>query len=275
MLNSVAKRFDSLTIYFETDFIVMSEIMDVRLLSDDPPPAYSENPPPYLDTLKGSGSSGEQFAPPTPRQYGSVGEAASICETAQDPTEQPPSYASLFGEIREARRRSHNVASFLKNFLVLLLGTIGCTICLGLILAIPVSMIVIGSYHFNECPKEKMIPIYLIVSGVAGLLKSLINLVKKMKAHIVGDDHSLRESTHETSCDNIITLFLVAWFIAGNVWIYRIYMPTNDECEVHLYMFAFWLTTSTYIVFCLMACCILCAAVCALGSTEPEPISNA
>ena len=67
-----------------------------------------------------------------------------------------------------------------------------------------------------------MIPIYLIVFGVIGLLKNLINLGKKMKAHVTGDDEALREeSTRESSFDNVITLFLVAWFIAGNVWIYR------------------------------------------------------
>jgi len=253
----------------------MTENMESRLLNDDPPPAYSEEPPPYSDAIKGSGSSGDQFNPPAPRQYGSVTDITSICETAQDPTEQPPTYASLFGEIQEARRRSSNVAGFLSKFIVLLLGTIGCTICVGLILAIPVSAIVIGSYHFYDCPKERMIPIYLIVFGVAGLLKNLISLVKKLKAHIVGDDDATRDSTKETSCDNIITLFIVAWFIAGNVWIYRIYMPTSDECESHLYLYAFWLTTAVYILFGLLVCCILCAAGCALGSTVPEPSSDA
>ena len=85
----------------------------------------------------------------------------------------------------------------------------------------PSPNLVICSYHFHDCPKERMIPIYLIVFGVAGLLKNLISLVKKLKAHIVGDDDATRDSTKETSCDNIITLFIVAWFIAGNVWIYR------------------------------------------------------
>ena len=29
---------------------------------------------------------------------------------------------------------------------------------------------------------------------------------------------------------------------------YSIYMPTEDECNPQLYLFAFWLTTTTYIV---------------------------
>ena len=66
-----------------------------------------------------------------------------------------------------------------------------------------------------------MIPIYLIVLGVVGLVKNLLNLGKKMKAHLTGDDDATRESTRESSLDNLITLFIVIWFIAGNVWIYR------------------------------------------------------
>jgi len=233
----------------------MAEVNNDRLLDAEQPPSYSERPPTYSEAMKGG--------------------TASVCETAHDPTEQPPTYASLFGDIQEARRQSTSVAGFLKNFLVLLLGTIGCTICAGLILAIPVSMIVIGSYHLHDCKAEKMIPIYLIVLGVVGLVKNLLNLGKKMKAHLTGDDDATRESTRESSLDNLITLFIVIWFIAGNVWIYRVYMPTDEECNTHLYLFAFWLTTSTYIVVCLLVSCILCAAVCALGSTEPNNISNA
>ena len=79
----------------------------------------------------------------------------------------------------------------------------------------------IGSYHLHDCKVEKMIPIYLIVLGVVGLVKNLLNLGKKMKAHLTADDDATRESTRESSLDNLITLFIVIWFIAGNVWIYR------------------------------------------------------
>jgi len=227
----------------------MAEVSNDRLLNDEQPPSYSE-------AIKSNGS---------------------VSESVHDPTEQPPTYASLFGDIQEARRRSSSIADFLKNFLVLLLGTIGCTVCLGLILAIPVSMIVIGSYHLHDCKAEKMIPIYLIVLGVVGLLKNLLNFAKKLKAHLTNDDDgtALQSSTRESFLDNLITLFIVVWFIVGNVWIYRIYMPTEDECNPQLYLFAFWLTTTTYIVLCLLVSCILCAAVCAIGNTDPNVVSEA
>jgi len=254
----------------------MSEISNERLLEDDEPPAYSENPPAYSEAIKVTAPGSDRFPTPPPSAYGAIDDdSASRCPTAHDPTELPPSYASLFGEIQEARRRSSSVAEFLKDFLVLLLGTLGCTLCLGLILAIPVSMIVIGSYHFHDCKKAEMIPIYLIVSGVVGLLKNLLNLGRKVKAHLWGNNEAARESAKESSLDNLIMIFLVAWFIAGNVWIYRVYMPTPEECNPQLYLFAFWLTTSTYIFFCVLVSCILCAAVCALGNTEPNDNSSA
>ena len=82
---------------------------------------------------------------------------------------------------------------------------------------------VIGSYHLHDCKAEKMIPIYLIVLGVVGLLKNLINLAKKLKAHLANDDDgsAIQSSTRESFLDNLITLFIVVWFIVGNVWIYR------------------------------------------------------
>ena len=67
--------------FFELSWIMSSEVTLARahILSSNHSFIHISSP-------SGSGSSGEQFAPPTPRQYGSVGEAASICETAQDPT---------------------------------------------------------------------------------------------------------------------------------------------------------------------------------------------
>ena len=41
---------------------------------------------------------------------------------------EPPSYDSLFGRIRDTHKASRNFIDFLAKLLLLLLGTIGCTI---------------------------------------------------------------------------------------------------------------------------------------------------
>ena len=86
-------------------------------------------------------------------------------EDAVDPNVDPPSYDSLFGRILDTRKTSRNLADFLLRLLVLLLGTIGCTVACSVTVVIPVAMIVVGAMHFHDCPAEPYIPVFLIVGG--------------------------------------------------------------------------------------------------------------
>ena len=63
----------------------------------------------------------------------------------------------------------------------------------------------------NYCPIEKMIPIYLVVTGAVYLVVNALNydLSKSMDNHKV------------IWCNTIFFLFTFGWFIAGNVWIFR------------------------------------------------------
>ena len=53
----------------------------------------------------------------------------------------------------------------LLQVLILLLGTIGCTIACSVTIVIPLAMIVVGSIYFDDCPAEPHIPVFLIVGG--------------------------------------------------------------------------------------------------------------
>ena len=82
-----------------------------------------------------------------------------------NPSAEPPSYDSLFGRIRDTHKSSRNLVDFLAKLVLLLIGTIGCTIACGLTVIIPVCMIIIGAIHLHDCPVEPCIPIFLIVGG--------------------------------------------------------------------------------------------------------------
>ena len=100
----------------------------------------------------------------------------------------------------------------------------------------------LGAKYKDDCPVENMIPIYLIVGGSAGLLSSFCACVVEYRA-----DHVIKHLSR------LVLLPLFAWFIAGNVWIYKNYEPnyTDPEspyfCHKTLYLFAFWAITSHYI----------------------------
>ena len=113
---------------------------------------------------------------------------------------------------------------------------------------------------------ENMIPIYLIVAGSAGLFGTCC---------AGGVRYTSQEDDQQTvnPFSGLIQLFLFAWFIAGNVWIYSNYEPnytdpsSPDFCNKTLYLFAFWVTNSYYILFgfvlgimCLIGMGVACAS---------------
>eukprot|EP00095_Tigriopus_kingsejongensis_P005909 maker-scaffold392_size185621-snap-gene-0.19 protein:Tk05909 transcript:maker-scaffold392_size185621-snap-gene-0.19-mRNA-1 annotation:"hypothetical protein L798_03698" len=179
-------------------------------------------------------------------------------EDAVDPNAEPPSYDSLFGRIRDTHKASRNFIDFLAKLLILLLGTIGCTIACSITVIIPVCMIVIGSIYFDECPAEPSIPVFLIVGGSFSVFKYLLGVITRVGR---GDT----EEEHRTPpAQSLISCFLCGWFITGCVWVYGIYKPIMDEahrgdpnyCNVTVYTFSFWLITTAYIFLGFLTSCI-------------------
>ncbi|XP_070554345.1 transmembrane protein 272-like isoform X2 [Ptychodera flava] len=185
----------------------------------------------------------------------------------------PPSYQSLFGQMQEAKRSSTGATDFFKKFLAVVLGTLGCTIGIGIIMAIPIAMIVMGSLYLHDCPIEPYIPIYLIVGGCFGVLKNLVSLGQRVKRHNE-EGGEQEDNVKSDPFNSLLNCFLLAWFIAGNVWIYRSYEPDYEDkssdsyCSEPLYKFAFWLTNATYIMLVLCCCCLCCAAGCTAVKTK-------
>ncbi|XP_078323500.1 uncharacterized protein LOC111125487 isoform X4 [Crassostrea virginica] len=79
------------------------------------------------------------------------------------PSEPPPSYESIYGRVKAAQLEAESKPQFFKKVMTIIMGTLGCTICLGIILAIPISMIVMGGVYYNDCLAVWRIPLYLIV----------------------------------------------------------------------------------------------------------------
>ncbi|XP_044040429.1 transmembrane protein 272-like isoform X2 [Siniperca chuatsi] len=96
---------------------------------------------------------------------------------------------------------------------------------------------VVGAVYIHDCPLLPFIPFYLLVMGGSILLFCLIDC--------------------NVICFGSVFIFYFFWFFAGNVCIYAIYplLPsydkntTQDYCNKTLYLFAFWTTNMTYVVF--------------------------
>ncbi|XP_077143593.1 transmembrane protein 272-like [Ranitomeya variabilis] len=108
-------------------------------------------------------------------------------------------------------------------------------ILFGIWTPINIAYIVVGARNQNNCVAEPHIPIYMIVAGAFGLallvllpLECCLPKVKKILGGLIG-------------------LFLFAWFIAGSVWVFRIYRNQNRDCNNGMYLFVFSILIIQYI----------------------------
>ena len=122
--------------------------------------------------------------------------------------------------------------------LILLLGTIGCTIACSVTIVIPLAMIVVGSIYFDECPAEPHIPVFLIVGGDLNtnhfnvsafskpmycnrfpplgsfsVFKYLIGVLLRVRRSGSSDEDDNAPKGHPLQ--SLITCFLCGWFITG------------------------------------------------------------
>lgn len=67
-----------------------------------------------------------------------------------------------------------------------------------------------GSVYLEQCPRERYIPIYLLVVGVLGVVKYFSINVQIMKGNL--DKNGL---TKKCSFFNMVDLFILASFVPG------------------------------------------------------------
>ncbi|XP_063801208.1 transmembrane protein 272-like isoform X2 [Pseudophryne corroboree] len=100
---------------------------------------------------------------------------------------------------------------------------ISLTVWIGLSIA----MIVMGAIYKNDCPIQPYIPIFLLVTGITHLVAIFVLFLR-----IVLETCSL-------VLEALLGTFSFAWFIAGCVWVFKLYNYYEGFCNQSLYLFAF------------------------------------
>ncbi|XP_026209282.1 transmembrane protein 272 isoform X2 [Anabas testudineus] len=104
--------------------------------------------------------------------------------------------------------------------------------------------VIFGVVFLNDCPQQPNIPNFLLGLALASLL--LIPFV----TFSCESDAALPQqhpSASKVCLLWLITLFIITWIVAGDVWVFSIYQPNYDPtagdglyCNKTLYTFAFW-----------------------------------
>jgi len=207
-------------------------------------------------------------------------EAPPVYDTAikADSADSPPSYESLtiINKLRKAKDESSNPVEYVMGACSIICGSMIITVLFAISIVMPITMIVIGAIYIDECNIQKNIPMWLIVAGTFGCLSSILrtatNCYSLFKKRSTDEQHEIGK---KGCLSSLIDLFLFAWFIAGNVWVYSIYKtvqydPANMEfyCHKTCYLFSFWIITISWIMtgfLCCCCCCILVVVGCGIG----------
>lgn len=132
--------------------------------------AASTTPPPLYHDIPGI----------VPAYQGRTSGPPPSYDVVINPYAPPPSYQSLFGQVREARKTSNGLIDLLRQLFLILIGTLGCTIIFGFLLIIPVAMMLVGVIYFNDCKAEN-IPSFLLVGGFVWMVKNILNCYNQFK----------------------------------------------------------------------------------------------
>lgn len=208
----------------------------------------------------------------TKYQPAAVEEPPVYNQTTVEISEEPPKYDSLFAQLKAVKTNANTPIEFVTKSVSILGGSTYLTIGLVISCLIPVASLVIGFIKKDDCPIEKWIPMWLIVFGAAAtfsaLFKALLNFIALIKRK-KNPEYELKGPGNCLNC--LINLFIFAWFIAGNVWVYRNYSAVTYDsalpdqyCDKLCYLFSFWLITATW-GFLALLCFCCCGLVCCIG----------
>ena len=139
-------------------------------------------------------------------------------------------------------------------------------------------MVIIGALNISHCSIQKMIPLWLILFGALLIIKNLSTLIQRIKSIKTRSRTSVNAGQNQSSntilnvFDSFMALFLIIWFICGNIWIYSNFghVQYNDSslettyCDRLTFLFSFWIITSIYLLLasgCIFFCCTICFTI--------------
>lgn len=140
----------------------------------------------------------------------------------------------------------------------------------------------------GECPLQPLIPLFLVLGGLSGLVKNVLliteNIVKQKSSTISSRIRHPKLLIRIWRVGNFLfNLFLFAWVIGGSYYVYSIYreVVTTDysTCNVILYKFAFSIVTCSYVILVLVFTCTFVIAGASLRrmkthTTPPQTREN-
>ncbi|XP_070391096.1 transmembrane protein 272-like isoform X2 [Dermacentor albipictus] len=169
---------------------------------------------------------------------------------------------SVLERLRQAREDypDHDPKEVAAAIVTLCLNHILFTLVVLATFLVPAASLIIGALTVHECPRQPMVPVLLVLSGVLALANCVGNVVVRSgRLHPAdcGDQQDGRKFLLLGAVTALLNVALFAVFIAGCVYVYGSLWPSQDRasadyCSPTAFYFAFWLHTGTFIFLALL-----------------------
>ncbi|CAF3525999.1 unnamed protein product [Rotaria socialis] len=181
----------------------------------------------------------------------------SSSEWVEDVKDTDP-YVSVISRLGEAIQDSETLVEFVKKSFSIVINT-----CVK---------------YLNDCPVQPNLPVYLLVVGAMGLVRVLNLLWKLFRRRrmrklegIELDQEEETENNGSDFTDAVLDLFLLAWFIVGQFWTWRVFMPSfefgledpNNYCHRNVYIFTLVHIAFVYTMFLAVVVFLIALTCCA------------
>ncbi|KAL0268832.1 UNVERIFIED_CONTAM: hypothetical protein PYX00_010643 [Menopon gallinae] len=209
---------------------------------------------------------------PSPASVSVKVESEKDLPSYEEAVKLPPSYESLFGQLKEETRCS---GKELKETLYTIASAVHFIFALALLIAFTV----IGSMYIFECPREEKIPILLVLVGVRGLFGMIVHYLKGADKT---EEKTAAERVKHLLSYNLVDLCNILWCIIESYNVYSIFEPNYDPdlgsyCNETLYTFAFWTVTTANVLLggflfagCSVIVCVILPRRDVIGSTTNQ-----
>jgi hypothetical protein len=137
-------------------------------------------------------------------------------------------------------------------------------VCTAFDLIFTLIALVIGTSNISACPVERLVPIYLVVSGTINLTSILFTIVA-YTVHIKAKDENIIGFFYVTFSSIMIIIFQLVnfiWLLLGTVWVFSVFnevqytnMNATTYCQVNLYQYTEVSIILQYIVPLFICCC--------------------
>ncbi|CAG2199003.1 unnamed protein product [Mytilus edulis] len=160
-----------------------------------------------------------------PSNYGSV--------VLWKDTSEPDFSFNLMSNLCEAMVEADGTCDFIQRAFLIVCGTWPVTVLTGVLMSMPIAMMIIGVKYLEDCPKERKLPIYLLVGGCFGTIKLTLMMCSQIRLLNDEDDEDYHDDNELATISRManvgLTIFLSVNQYEGNCMFGLINISTSKQ----------------------------------------------